>query len=164
MIRGRGRPLLPEALLGLAIAALTWAAVCIAIVVSPDPQVKVIATPTMPTTRTPTQIATRTPTATLAAATYRVTWYGEAFRGGPLWCEAYGSYDPDDPTTVAAGPDAMLPCGTRLDLCGVGVAGQCIDVVVKDRCGGCGEWHLDVSHAAWEMLGRPESVLVSDGR
>ena len=142
-------------------AALTWAAVGIAIVVSPDPQV-IPATPTMPTTRTPTQSATRTPTATLAASSYRITYYGEVFRGGPLWCEEYGSYNPDDPTTVAVAVGTDLPCGTRLELCTVAGAtsGKCVEVVVKDRCGGCGERHLDVSAAAWELLGQPDSVLV----
>lgn len=106
-------------------------------------------------TVTPSATPTATPTPTLPA--YRVTYYGEGFRGGPLWCEAYGYYDPDDPTTAASGVEGF-GCGTRLELCSSD--DRCLTVVVKDRCGGCGERHIDVSPAAWRALGRPDYVTV----
>lgn len=117
------------------------------------------ATPT--STQTATAMATAMPmpmpVATPELGVWRLTWYGEEFRGGPLYCgsDVYGYYDPADPTTVAAAGGAF-PCGTRLKLC----ADTCIVVVVKDRCGGCGPQHLDASRAAWEELGRSDYVTV----
>ena len=125
-------------------------------------------TPTMTASPTPTNTATPTvteastvtplPTATPILSTrMRVTWYGETHRGGPLFCEEFGFFDPDDPTTVAMGADG-LPCGSRLRLCS---ESQCIVATIKDRCGGCGPGHLDLSKGGWEALGRPQSVLMT---
>ena len=114
-----------------------------------------VARPPPAATQTATATPTATPTPTLPA--YRVTWYGEAFRGGPLWCEEYGRYDPDDASTAASSQAAGFPCGTRLELCS---GARCLTVVIKDRCGGCGERHLDVSPAAWRELGRPDYATV----
>ena len=77
---------------------------------------------------------------------YRLTYYGEEFRGGLLYCEEYGSYDPDDLTTAATRDAA---CGQQLQVC----ATSCVVVTVKDRCGGCGERHIDLSEAAWHAAG-----------
>jgi len=86
------------------------------------------------------------------------TYYDVGFEGGPLYCgtDIYGYYDPADPTTVAAGASGP-PCGTHLRVCN---ERACIGVVVKDRCGGCGAAHLDLSRGAWEALGQPSEVEV----
>jgi hypothetical protein len=81
----------------------------------------------------------------------RLTWYGEAFRGGPLYCDPSGSvrYNPDDPTVVATA-QARWRCGDVLEVCGT----SCVTVTVLDRCGGCmpGQ-HVDLSRAAWQEAG-----------
>ena len=119
-------------------------------------------TPTVTATSTAVSTATAAPTTTSlspptpAPRRVRVTWYGEAFRGGPLYCggRVYIPYSPDDPTTVAMGADGP-PCGTVMLLCS---DSACIVAVIKDKCGGCGNGHLDLSHAGWEALGRPYYV------
>lgn len=138
------------------------------------PVPRVTTTPT--NTPTSTSIPTSTPTSTATVTTpptrvpvsafipipewssqrVRVTWYGEALRGGPLYCgsDIYGRFDPDDLTTVAVGAGGP-PCGSRLQLCS---ESACIITIVKDRCGGCGPGHLDLSQAGWEALGRPSMV------
>ncbi len=72
----------------------------------------------VPATETPTASPTQTPTATPVPDRVRVTYYGEAHRDGPLYCgtDIYGTFDPDDPTTVAMGAHGP-PCGSRLRLC-----------------------------------------------
>lgn len=116
------------------------------------------ATPTMMPTSTSTATPTPTSTATPTPLPKRVivTWYGEAFRGGPLYCgsDVYGQFNPDDPTTVAMGADGP-PCGSRLRLCS---DSACIIATIKDKCGGCGPHHLDLSRAGWEALGHPSVV------
>jgi hypothetical protein len=116
-------------------------------------------TPTATPTATPTNTPTATPTATPEPVIYRVTYYGIRFQGGPLGCgtDIYGRFDRHDPTTVASG-DGGPPCGTHLLLCS---EAACQDVVVKDACGGCGPYRLDLSRAAWEVLGRPTHVEAS---
>lgn len=74
------------------------------------------------------------------------TFYGEAYRGGPLACSGE-PYDPGDPT-VAAGPVDEWPCGTRLKVCGA----TCIEVIVVDRCPGCLGCHVDLSPAGFAQL------------
>lgn len=123
---------------------------------SPTPTVTASPTPTSTETPTVTPIP---PTPTTVPTRVRVTFYGEAFRGGPLYCgtDVYGWYDPDDPTTVAMGADGP-PCGSRLRLCS---ESACIVATIKDKCGGCGPGHLDLSRAGWEALGGPERVLMT---
>lgn len=142
-------------ILALVVAAIAIVTVVFVAGLSSDtssdaPVIPATATPTMSPTSTST--VTPTPTSTPEPVVYRLTWYGEEFRGGPLYCgsDVYGYYDPDDPTTVAGVHE--FACGTRLELC----AETCIRVVVKDACGGCGYGHLDVSRAAWQELGRPD--------
>lgn len=116
------------------------------------------ATPTATPTASPTQTVapTQTPTATPMPERIIVTYYGEKHRGGPLYCgtDVYGTFDPDDPSTVAMGANGP-PCGSRLRLCS---ESACIFATIKDRCGGCGPGHLDLSEAGWEALGRPAAV------
>ena len=126
------------------------------------PTVTASPTPTNTATVTPTETPTVTPippTETPMPTRVRVTWYGEAFRGGPVYCgtDVYGRYDPDDPSTVAMGADGP-PYGSRLRLCS---ESTCITATIKDKCGGCGSGHLDLSRGGWEALGRPESVLMT---
>ena len=127
--------------------------------------------PSFVASSTPTQ--TR-PAPTIAAATptvepsrrrseervFYVTYYGPGFEGGPLGCgsDIYGLFDSRDPTTVASG-EGGPECGTHLTLCSEADGAVCIGVVVKDRCGGCGPYHLDLSRAAWLVLGQPEFVV-----
>lgn len=85
---------------------------------------------------------------------YRITYYGEEFRGGPLFCTGE-AYNPDDPTVAASGSKGF-PCATTLRVC----TSTCIIVVVQDRCGGCSDQHLDVSQAAWETLGKEDYAQV----
>ena len=85
---------------------------------------------------------------------YRITYYGEEFRGGPLYCTGE-AYNPDDPTVAASGHDGFS-CGTRLRVCADG----CVDVTVQDRCGGCGGQHIDVSTAAWRAIGEEDYATV----
>lgn len=82
---------------------------------------------------------------------YRITWYGPEFAGQPLACgsDIYGLYDPADPTTAAANWGQHV-CGERLRVCTKSV---CLTVIVKDRCGGCGYGHIDLSQAAYNRLG-----------
>ena len=110
--------------------------------------------PTATATVSPTPPPTVTPVP--PSIRVRVTWYGEEFRGGPVYCRG-GRYDPDDPTTVAMGADGP-PCGSRLRLCS---ESHCIIATIKDKCGGCGQRHLDLSKGGWEALGRPQSVLMT---
>lgn len=126
------------------------------VVPSPTATATMTATP-IPPTATPSPTSTPVPP-TPAPVTYKVTYYGAAFQGGPFYCgtDIYGYYDLNDPTTVAAGAGGP-PCGTPLTICN---EGACLSVVVKDRCGGCGPYHLDLSKAAWEALGRPSEVEV----
>ena len=77
---------------------------------------------------------------------YRLTYYGEEFRGGKLYCRGYGNYDPNDPTGAATRDPT---CGQQLRVCG----SACVVVTVRDRCGGCGERHIDLSEAAWLAAG-----------
>lgn len=123
-----------------------------------SPVTPTTATPTIALTSTPmdTVTPTSTPTVTPIPERVRVTWYGEAFRDGLLFCgtDIYGRFDPDDPTTVAMGADGP-PCGSRMRLCG---KEGCIVGIIKDKCGGCGPGHLDLSRAGWEALGRPTVV------
>jgi len=120
-------------------------------------------TPTLTATVTSTAAATATATPTAKPepprTTYLVTYYGADFQGGPLGCgsDIFGTYDLNDPTTIASGAGGP-PCGTRLRLCS---ETACQNVVVKDMCGGCGPMHLDLSQAAWNILGQPESVQAS---
>ncbi len=112
-----------------------------------------ISTTTTPTiSQTSTSTATPTPTKP-APVVYRVTYYGLDFQGGLVYC-GYGPFDLNDPTTAASG-EGGPPCHTRLMLCS---DTACQEVTIKDACGGCGPYHLDLSQAAWEVLGRPSHV------
>ncbi len=135
----------------------------------PTPTAMPLPTPTeLPITEMPTQemipaTATRIrlelPTIAVGqVGEYIVTYYDHCCVGGPYFCgtDIYGYFDPDDPTTVATSLGGFS-CGTRLLLC----SEECIVVVVKDKCGGCGNRHLDLSRGAWELLGMPSSVKVS---
>lgn len=115
--------------------------------------------PTLTATATNTATATATSTATPVPVRYLVTYYGVDFQGGPLGCgsDVFGTYDRNDPTTIASG-DGGPPCGMHLHLCS---PTACQDVVVKDMCGGCGPMHLDLSEAAWNVLGQPDTVQAS---
>ena len=116
-----------------------------------------VATQTWPATETPAA----TPTVA-ASRRYYVTYYGLEFEGGPLGCgsDVYGYYDPDDPTTAASG-DGGPVCGSHLTLCSDAQGTLCQVVVIKDTCGGCGPDHLDLSRAAWLVLGQPEYVVAT---
>jgi len=116
-------------------------------------------TPTPTATATNTATVTQTPTATPEPVRYLVTYYGADFQGGPLGCgsDVFGTYDLSDPTTIASGAGGP-PCGTHLHLCS---ETACQNVVVKDMCGGCGPMHLDLSEAAWNVLGQPDFVAAT---
>jgi len=134
----------------------------------PVPPVVVVPSPTVTETFTPVP-PTETvvpPTNTPVHPTHApetgsrqviVTWFGEFHRGGPFFCEEFGFFDPGDPTTVAMGAGGP-PCGTKVRLCS---ESTCIVAVIKDKCGGCGPGHLDLSRAAWDTLGQPERVLMT---
>jgi len=111
------------------------------------------ATPTATATASSSPTLTATPTATPEPVAYRVTWYGDDFAGGPMLCTEE-PYDPNDPTVAASGAGGP-PCGERLRLCS---EGTCIEVTIRDGCGGCGPQHLDLSRAGWEALGKPSEV------
>ena len=118
--------------------------------------------PTTPTqTRPAPTIPAAIPTIEPSRRVYRVTYYGPGFEGGPLGCgsDIYGLFDSSDPTTVASG-DGGPVCGTHLTLCSEADGTLCQGVVVKDACGGCSPDHLDLSRAAWLVLGQPEYVVV----
>lgn len=114
------------------------------------------ATPTATATATATASPTPTATATPEPVVYRVTWYGDDFAGGPMLCTEE-PYDPNDPTVAASGAGGPL-CGERLRLCS---ETTCIDVVIRDGCGGCGPRHLDLSRAGWHALGQPTEVMAT---
>ncbi len=79
--------------------------------------------------------------------TATVTFYSDAYVGGGFYCGG-GHYSPDDPTVAATGDP--VSCGESILLCN---EGTCINVVVKDRCGGCGPDHIDLSKEAFTALG-----------
>ena len=81
---------------------------------------------------------------------YRITYYGDAFAGNPMYCTGE-LYDPSDPTVAASGSDGF-PCGATLRVC----ASACLDLTVQDRCGGCSGQHIDVSESAWYQLGEED--------
>ena len=101
------------------------------------------------TTSTATATALPSPTATPPATWFRTTYYKDVV-GSPVFCTGE-PYEPLDPTTIAASADGP-PCGSRLRLCN---DETCIEVTVKDRCGGCSSTHLDLSVAAWLALDQP---------
>lgn len=74
------------------------------------------------------------------------THYSASFEGGTLYCgrDIYGTYNPADVSTVAVAAGSDYECGDRLLI--IGSEGIVIGVV-KDRCGGCGYRHLDLSIA-----------------
>ena len=87
-----------------------------------------------------------------AGQEYRLTYYTQAeFGGQPLACgsDIYGTYNSSDPTTIATDWNTF-GCGDRLRVC---TDGGCIAGIVKDRCGGCGAYHLDLSEAGYNILG-----------
>ena len=74
------------------------------------------------------------------------TYYGEAYRGGPLGCTGL-PYDPGDPG-IAAAPVGGWPCGTQLRVC----TERCVEVTVLDACPGCQGCHVDLSEAAFSLI------------
>lgn len=77
----------------------------------------------------------------------RLTYYGEAFAGQPMYCSGR-IFHPDDPTVVATGQQTYV-CGDTLEVCGT----SCVQVVVRDKCPVCHAGHVDLSRAAWEAAG-----------
>jgi len=127
-----------------------------AMLASPLDRAPARATPTVTATDTTSPTPTATPTATPEPVVYRVTWYGDDFAGGPMLCTEE-PYDPNDPTVAASGAGGP-PCGERLRLCS---DAACIEVVIRDGCGGCGPRHLDLSRAGWHALGQPTEVMAT---
>ena len=136
----------------------------------PTPTTVVLPTPTEllatiiptqePIPTTATRIRFELPTIVIdQMGEYIATYYDQCCVGGPYYCgtNIYGYFDPSDPTTVATSFDGFA-CGTKLLLC---ADERCLIVVIKDKCGGCGSRHLDLSRGAWELLGMPSSVKVS---
>ena len=78
---------------------------------------------------------------------YRITYYGDALAGNPMYCTGE-TYDPEDITVVATSADGFQ-CGTVLKVC----AATCTTLTVQDRCGSCRKQHIDVSESAWYVLG-----------
>lgn len=95
---------------------------------------------------------------TAQGSVYRITWYGEETGNGPLACgsDIYGHFDPYDVTTVAT-PWVQYDCGDRLRIC---TDVRCIVAIVKDKCGGCGAQHIDLSRGAWYTLGGRDYATV----
>ncbi len=117
------------------------------------------ATSTATPSATPSPSPTRTPQVEISAVSQlATTWYGPCCEGGPLGCfQEYVPFFPGDPTVVATGHGGY-PCFARLRVCS---EFRCITVTVQDHCPVCGSGVLDLSRAAWDLLGRPATVSVA---
>jgi len=86
------------------------------------------------------------------SGTYRITYYDSSFSGQLMYCEEE-AFDPGDLSIAATGADGFA-CGTRLQVCTD--TDTCLLLTVQDRCGGCSGQHIDVSEAAWKVLGEED--------
>lgn len=79
------------------------------------------------------------------------TRYGVQFNGQGMYCPPYAPYLSTDETIIAVSETSLYSCGNRLVV--VGSFGYIVGTV-QDRCGGCGQQHIDLSEAGlWKICG-----------